>query len=171
MSSPYVGEVRLVGFNFAPIGWNNCDGSVLSISQDSVLFALIGTTYGGNGTNTFALPDLRGRVPMHQGKLAGGHTYTPGMMGGQEGVTLNAQQMPLHNHLFECNSSAKSGVKAPANSAVCGGQSAYVNASPVTVMGANMLGSQGQGQAHENRQPFLVMNWVIALFGVFPSQN
>ena len=171
MSSPYVGEVRLIGFTFAPVGWNFCDGTLLAISDNPTLFNLIGTTYGGNGQSTFAVPDLRGRVPIHQGTLAGGSSYPIGQLSGVESVTLNVNQIPSHNHLFQCNSSSQGGTSGPTNSTVCAGPQVYRNTAPAGFMNPGVLSSSGGSQPHENRQPFLAMNWVIALYGVYPSQN
>ena len=168
MGTPYVGECRLVGFNFAPVGYNLCDGSLQAISNLDTLFTLIGTTYGGDGQATFALPDLRGRVPVHQG--AG---FVIGQPGGLETVTLLNQQMPTHNHqLLAATSDAAS--NTPTGNLTAGGktQSIYLDAGAVdTAMNPGMIGQVGNNQPHENMQPFLVMNWVISLFGIFPSQN
>lgn len=171
MSTAFVGEVRLVGYTFAPVNWNFCDGSLLPISNYEALFALIGTFYGGNGQTTFALPDLRGRVPVHQGTLQGGGTYVIGQLGGVESVTLNINQIPTHNHLFQCNSTLQGSTATPANNTVGGGQDAYRTTPPVTPMNPRMLSLAGGSQPHENRQPYLAMNWVIALEGIFPTQS
>lgn len=171
MSNPYVGEVRLIGFTFAPAGWNFCDGTVMAISDNVTLFNLIGTYYGGNGQTTFGLPDLRSRVPIHQGTLVGGSSYPIGLLGGAESVTLSLNQIPSHNHLFTCNSSSQGGTSAPTNNTVCGGQQVYRNAPPGASMNPGVLSYAGGSLPHENRQPFLAMNWVISLFGVYPSQS
>jgi microcystin-dependent protein len=171
MSTAYVGEVRLVGFTFAPVGWNLCDGSVLPISENAALYNLIGTTYGGNGQTTFNLPDLRGRVPIHQGTLVGGSSYVIGQSSGVESVTLNINQIPVHNHLFQCNSSAQGGTAAPTNATVCAGQQVYRDTTPSGSMNQQSLSNSGGSQPHENRQPFLAMNWIIALNGVYPTQG
>jgi microcystin-dependent protein len=171
MSSPFVGEVRLVGFTFAPVGWNLCDGTLISISENPTLFQLIGTFYGGNGQTNFSLPDLRGRVPLHQGSLTGGSIYVIGQVGGVESVTLTTSQIPAHNHTFQCNSSSQGAVNSPNNATVCAGKEVYRNSIPAQAMNPNFLSSVGGNQPHENRQPFLAMNWVISLFGVFPSQS
>jgi len=171
MSNPFVGEVRLIGFTFAPVGWNFCDGSLLSISEYTPLFTLVGTFYGGNGQTNFAVPDLRSRVPIHQGTLQGGSTYVIGQPGGVESVTLSINQIPNHNHLFQCNSSTQGGTATPTNNTVCGGKAAYRNTNPSVNMNPAMLSTAGGSQPHENRQPFQAMNWVISLFGVFPTQG
>ncbi|MGB0064410.1 MAG: tail fiber protein [Terracidiphilus sp.] len=170
MSTAYVGEVRLIGFTFAPVGWRFCDGSFLDISTYNTLYALIGTTYGGNGQTNFAVPDLRGRVPVHQGTLQGGSSYVIGQASGLESVTLGINQIPSHNHLFQCNSSSQGGNNIPANNAVGGGPQVYRATFP-DAMNQGMLSSAGGSQPHENRQPYQAMNWVIAFNGIYPSQG
>jgi microcystin-dependent protein len=166
MSQPFVGEIRMVGFNFAPVGWAFCDGSLLSIAQNETLFQLIGTTYGGDGVNTFALPDLRSRVPMHMG---GGHTL--GEMSGQESVTLTVQQIPVHTHAAAADNKA-GGLASPAGS-VWAASNNYKQFDPPA--GANVLmnlqavASDGGGQPHDNMLPFLAINFIISLFGIFPT--
>lgn len=171
MSNPYVGEVRLIAFTYAPIGWNFCDGSVLSIASYEALFSLIGTFYGGNGQTTFGLPDLRGRVPVHQGTLQGGSTYVIGQISGVESVTLNVNQIPAHNHQFQCNSSLTGATATPANNTVAGGPTVYRAGTPADAMNTGVLSKSGGSQPHENRQPSLAMNWIISLNGVYPSQG
>jgi microcystin-dependent protein len=171
MSSPFVGEVRLIGFTFAPVGWNLCDGSQVLIAEYPALFQLVGTTYGGNGQTSFALPDLRGRVPIQQGTLMGGSNYPIGQPGGVESVALSINQIPAHSHLFQGNSSLQGGVASPSNATVGGGKTVYKTSTPAAAMNANMLSTVGGNQPHENRQPFLAMNWIISFFGVFPSQS
>jgi microcystin-dependent protein len=169
MSQPFVGEVRLVGFNFAPAGWLICAGQILPIDQYSTLFNLIGTTYGGDGQQTFGLPDLRGRTPIHQGS-SGGSTYVMGQTGGTETVTLNVSQYPLHNHLLMASSNNGT-LNTPTNNTV-GGLNAYAGITPVDAMNSKMLlPSPGNNLPHDNMQPFQVLNWVISLFGVYPSQS
>lgn len=171
MSNPYVGEVRLIGFTFAPVGWNFCDGSLLDIANNSTLYTLIGTTYGGNGQSTFAIPDLRGRVPVHQGTLQGGSQYVIGQPAGAESVTLNTNQIPVHNHQFQCNSTLTNNNATPGNNTVGGGIDAFRTTPPNSPMNQKMLSTAGGSLPHENRQPFLAMNWVISLFGIYPSQG
>ena len=167
MAQPYVGEIRMVGCNFAPVGWAFCDGSVLSISQNEVLFNLIGTTYGGDGVNTFKLPDLRGRIPLHQG--AG---FVLGQAGGTEAETLTTQQIPQHTHAATCRST---GSDSPNPAGAVWGVTAQNQYTPSDSMNAQMsagtVGAAGGSQPHENRAPFLVVNFIIALFGVFPTQT
>jgi microcystin-dependent protein len=169
MSQPFVGEVRLVGFNFAPVEWMMCTGQLLPISQYETLFTLIGTTYGGDGQQTFGLPDLRGRTPVHQGS-SGGATYVIGQVGGVETVTLSVNQYPRHNHALMA-SSGNGTLNTPTNNAV-GGLDAYSGSTPTDAMNPNMLlPSSGSGLAHDNMQPYQVLNWVISLFGVYPAPN
>lgn len=171
MSQPYVGEIRLVGFRFAPVGWALCDGSLLSIAENEVLFVLIGTTYGGDGVNTFAVPDLRGRVPVHQGASPGQGTYVLGQGGGVERVALTTAQMPSHTHALAASSAAaspaafRSSVLASSTTA-----SYYGNGTPATAMAASALAPAGGNLPHENMAPTLTVNFIISLFGIFPQQ-
>jgi microcystin-dependent protein len=166
MSQPYVGEVRLVGFNFAPAGWNFCDGSTLPISQFDTLFTLIGTTYGGNGQTTFNVPDLRGRTPIHQGN---GSLIS--QTGGVETVTLNINQLPAHTHALLATTNNVT-TNAPGNNNTVGANvKTYASESPSNAMNAAMIGSVGGSQPHDNLQPYLALNWIISLFGIFPSQG
>jgi microcystin-dependent protein len=170
MSDQYIGEVRLVGFNFAPEDWAFCAGQSISISQNPTLFNLIGTTYGGDGQNTFALPDLRGRIPIHQG-FNGASNYVLGQTGGVEMVTLTIGQYPAHSHSVLGSPAAASSNK-PANNAVGAGLKAYSSEAPTTPMNAAMVGSSGGGNLpHNNLQPYLALNWIIALYGIYPTQD
>ncbi len=166
MAEPFVGEVRMFGGNFAPSGWALCDGRLLSISQSEVLYTLIGTTYGGDGVNTFGLPDLRGRCAVHQG--AG---LVIGQVSGTESVTLISNQIPNHTHAV---SALTTGTSISPSNAIYGGNAQnfklYKPGPPSATMNAAMIGATG-GQPHENRMPFLAVTFIIALFGVFPSQN
>jgi microcystin-dependent protein len=169
MSNPYLGEIRLAGFNFAPQGWSFCNGSVLQIAEFDALFALLGTTYGGDGQTTFALPDLRGRVPIH---MSG--NFPIGARSGQESVQLTGQQVPSHNHSSTLCSSGAGTSGAPSNGAtwaVSQKGSLYAGAAPSVTMGPQAIANAGGGQPHENRQPSLAINYIISLFGIFPSQN
>ena len=174
MSEPFIGQIQPFGFNFAPRGWAQCDGQLLQISQNSALFSLLGTTYGGDGRTTFALPDLRGRVAIHQGTGAGLTTRTLGSRSGQESVTLNTTQMPPHQHAVapKCNGAAIDG-DSPVNSYPALSESdIYNSAAGVNqVMAPTDSSSVGGGQAHANMQPFLTINFCIALTGLFPSRN
>jgi microcystin-dependent protein len=171
MSSPFIGECRLVGFNFPPNGWQTCQGQLLPIAENDALFNLIGTTYGGDGQSTFALPDLQGRAPIHQGTGPGGTGFTIGEKAGVETVTLTTQQLPVHTHTPI--GSKDNGNTNLLNNAVLSANSTKVynaiGASPGTPLNANAVTPQGGSQPHENLQPYLTMNWVISLFGVFPS--
>ena len=174
MSEPFIGEIRMVGFNFAPRGWALCDGQLLSISQNTALFALLGTTYGGDGRTTFALPDLRGRVPVHNGNGPGLSSYPIGTRGGVEAVTLTANQIPPHNHAANAAGPAGNSNDAIGNiwADDAGVSSAtYSSAAATGTMRGNAIGNTGGGQAHENRQPYLAINFVIALVGLYPSRN
>lgn len=170
MTTPYIGEIKLFAGNFQPRGYAFCDGRLLPISQYSALFALIGTTYGGDGQTTFALPDLRGRIPINQGTGPGLSTYVIGQAFGTETVTLTTQQMPAHTHTALCNSAP--GVATPANGfwAATTGVSGYAATSDGT-MNAQSLTPAGGSQPHENRMPLLALNFIIALEGVFPARN
>ena len=168
MSQPFIGEVRMVGFNFAPAGWALCQGQLLAISQNTALFSILGTTYGGNGTTTFALPDLRGRVPAHPG---GSLASTLGQAGGLESVVLTTDQIPAHNHLMGSFNQATAA--APKGNVFAGkprrGMDVY--AAPPANVAINSNDIVGGSLPHDNMQPYLVVNFVIALFGIFPSRN
>ncbi|MGA7341981.1 MAG: tail fiber protein [Terracidiphilus sp.] len=170
MSTAFVGEVRLVGFNFAPVGWAVCNGAQQSISENPTLFNLIGTTYGGNGQTTYNLPDLQGRIPIHQGSN-GVSNYVIGATGGVETVTISLNQYPAHTHqLLGSGTAASSNI--PTNNTLGNGVSAYTTTAPEIAMNNAAIGFSGGGnQPHGNLQPFLVLNWVISLFGVYPSQS
>lgn len=173
MATPFIGEVRMFAGNFPPAGWAFCDGAQYPINEFDALFALIGTTYGGDGQNTFAVPDLRGRVPVHQGNGSGLSPKVIGQSGGTETVTLTAAQMPAHNHALRGSTAAATG-SAPGGAvlAATGSVNSYSSsAAPTQAMAAGALAVQGGGQPHENMAPFLAVSYIIALFGIFPSQN
>ena len=168
MSSPFIGEIRLVGFSFAPVGWAKCDGAILAIAQNDALFALIGTTYGGDGQVTFALPDLRGRVPIHNGQGPGLSSYIIGQAAGTETVTLTANQLPGHTH-FGAGAVGSGDTNLSTGMPASGGPNLYASGQGA---GTTIAGTQSGGsQPHENMAPFAVVNFVISLFGIFPSQN
>ena len=172
MSSQYVGEIRMVGFNFAPVGWMLCNGQLLPISQYTALFSLLGTTYGGNGTSTFALPNLQGRVPIHQG--TGLSFYQLGDISGAENVTLQYNNMPIHTHLVNAvNSSGNTASPTNAWPAIesTGTSLNYASAIPNTTMSPNLLSTAGGNSPISVIQPYLVVNFIIAFEGVFPSRN
>lgn len=173
-ASPMLGEVMMFGGNFAPRGWALCNGQLLSIAQNQALFALIGTTYGGDGQVTFALPDLRGRAPVHQGQGPGLNARTIGETFGSETVTLLASQMPVHNHLLIASKAASTNT-GPTNNVTADSSAAgaklYVNAVSPVGLTPNAVGSTGGIQPHENRMPYVAVNFCIALEGIFPSRN
>lgn len=167
MSQPYVGEIRMFAGNFAPVGWAFCNGALLPISENETLFNLIGTTYGGDGQNTFALPDLRSRVPIHVGP-----GFALGQAAGAESVTLTVSQIPAHSHVPIGN--ASSGNQPSPGSGVWAANatlSPYETGTPSIAMDPGAIGSTGGSQPHDNMIPFLVINFIISLFGVFPSQS
>lgn len=171
MAQPYVGEMRIFAGNFAPAGWMFCDGTLVPISENETLFQLIGTTYGGDGESTFALPDLRGRIPVHPG-LKDGLNVVQAQAGGTETVTLTANQIPVHTHSQRASSDAAS----PAFTAATGvpGKTAGTNmyallSGNANAMMANRGNPAGGGQPHDNMAPYLCMNYIISLFGIFPS--
>ena len=171
MSEPFLGEIRIFPYNFAPQGWAFCQGQVLPISQNTALFSLLGTTYGGNGQTTFALPDLRGRVPLGQGQGPGLSNYVLGQSGGAESATLSTSQLPAHTHPVVANSGTGStgrpGGAVPARTA----SATYAAAPDGTAMNAGMIGAAGGNQPFDLRQPYLALNPCIALQGIFPSRN
>lgn len=176
MGAPFVAEIRPWACNFAPIGWAFCAGQILPIQQYTALFSLIGTYYGGNGTTNFALPNLMGRVPMKFGTDPAGNNYVIGEIAGTETVTINSNQMPLHTHTFSGTSAI--GPKAkPANGASLGTNSAGNffygpnNGSTTTINVGTVSPYTGNNQPHNNLQPYLAINWCIALQGVYPARN
>jgi microcystin-dependent protein len=169
MSQPYVGEIRMFAGNFAPAGWMFCEGQLLSIADNEALFNLIGTTYGGDGQSTFALPDLRGRLPIHQG-----NNFTPGQNGGVEQVTLNVNLIPAHAHPFLASTNQASS-SSPVNQVPASTQAAtvtpYGTDAPQVQLNSSSVGLVGGSQPHSNFQPYLCVDFIISLFGVFPSQQ
>lgn len=167
----FVGQIILAGFNFSPVDWAPCDGRLLQISQFEALFQLIGTTYGGDGQSTFALPDLRGRTALCMGQAPGLSSYVIGQIGGVEGVNITAQTYPNHTHTLNTTSTA-GGSQNPTNAVLASGQNVYRSGeAPVEIMSARMCGTSGNSIPHDNRQPYLVCNWIISLFGIFPTQG
>lgn len=173
MPQPYVGEIRMFAGNFAPAGWMFCNGQLLPISENENLFQLIGTTYGGDGQETFALPNLQSRVPIHQGTGSSGTTYILAESGGVEQVTLTTQQIPTHSHPALCHTGAGGATSAIPTNAVWNDSDVtqYTSLAPSGAMNAAALGPQGGSQPHENESPFLCINYIISLFGFFPSQT
>ena len=174
MSTPYVGEIRMFAGNFNPAGWMFCAGHLLPISEYETLFNLIGTTYGGDGQSTFALPDLRSRVPIHMG-TGGGANYVLAQAGGVETVTLTVAQIPAHGHVVYAATSGATESPSlntfPANSAPAN-RNVYgpYDGAPAT-LNSGTIGSAGGNQPHDNTQPYLAINFIISLFGVYPTQN
>jgi microcystin-dependent protein len=179
MSDAYIGEIRTFGFNFAPKSWATCSGQIVSIAQNTALFSILGTTYGGNGQTTFALPDLRGRAPIHWGTGAGLANVSLGQIAGEENHLLIQTEMPTHNHSFAATTAAAT--RKPVNLGVLADDvdsqavdyfatfnapnSSYVNLNPLSMPPA------GGSQPHNNMQPYLVLNICICMFGIFPSRN
>ena len=178
MSNPYVGEIRIFAGNFAPVGWAFCDGSLMPISENTTLFQLIGTTYGGDGRTNFALPNLQGRVPIHEGP-----GFTQGTKGGEEGHTLTIAEMPAHTHQMRLKAAqavspgqTPGPTVTPAQAVATSGTvvntvNIYGTASPDLTFAPAAIGTTGGSLAHENRQPFLTLNICIALQGIYPSRN
>jgi microcystin-dependent protein len=169
MAQPYVGEIRMFGGNFAPAGWMFCEGQLLPISENETLFNLIGTTYGGDGQSTFGLPDLRGRVPMHMG-----NGFVLAETGGVPEVTLNVQQIPSHNHPAMATNNAGN-TNTPTNKVLASGTvvstQPYGTDAPLSPLQPQTIGPNGGSQPHENMQPFLCVNFIISLFGIFPPPS
>jgi microcystin-dependent protein len=170
MAQPYVGEIRMFAGNFAPAGWAFCNGQLMPISENETLFQLIGTTYGGDGEETFALPDLQSRVPIHMGQGAGGSTFQIGETGGVETVTLTAQQIPAHGHALiastgggTSNTPQDNVLAAPAVTKL------YRTTAPGDPLPANLIQPAGGSQPHDNLMPYVAINYIISLFGIFPS--
>ena len=172
MSEPYLAEIQIFSFEFAPKGWAFCAGQLLPINQNQAIFSLLGTTYGGNGTTNFALPDLRSRVPMHQGNVQG-NVFVEGQTGGVEAHTLSVNEIPSHSHFVNV-SSVPGNSNSPAGNFLAQ-SSRFVlysgTLSTQTTLQPATVGSAGGGQPHFNLQPYLVLNFCIALAGIFPSRN
>ena len=168
MSDPYIGEIKVVSFGFPPRGWAFCNGQLLPIAQNQALFSLLGTNYGGNGVTTFALPNLGGRMPIHQGQ-GPGQASAVGAIGGEAAHTLTLSELPAHTHVVSARSTGNS--STPAGNRFAGSTTPMFSPSANTTMSPAALASVGGGQPHENRGPFLVLNFVIALVGIYPSRN
>ncbi len=172
MSQPFLGQISMFAGTFAPRGYSYCSGQLVPIDQNDALFALIGTTYGGDGQTTFALPDMRGRLPISQGTLSGGSSYVIGQAAGTETVTLTSNQMPIHSHTFPSNSASGTAVSPS------GGVIASTSLGPFatgattdTAMNVASLGVAGGNQPHDNIMPFLCVGFIIAMEGIFPARN
>jgi len=178
MAEAYLGEIRMFGGNYAPAGWALCNGQILNIVQNQALFSILGATFGGNGTTTFGLPDLRGRVPIHQGQGQGTSSYTMGQSGGSETVPLQANQMPLHSHTVSAGNAAATATAASGNLLATvtppRGQTqvpTVYGTDASATMNPAMIGSAGGGAPHPNVQPYQCVNFIIALQGIYPSRE
>ena len=173
MGEPFIGEIRMFGGNFAPAGWAMCAGQLMAIAQNDALFNLIGTTYGGDGQNTFGLPDLQSRIPVHAGQGPGiTQNYVLGEQAGVESVTLTTQQIPVHNHAYLASTAAANS-NTPANQVIAQStqRAVYFEASTTTDLAPSAVVQIGGSQPHDNLMPYLAITFIISLFGVFPSQN
>jgi microcystin-dependent protein len=180
MSQPFLGQITVYPYSFPPMGWMDCAGQILPISQYTALFSLLGTQFGGNGTSNFALPNLQGTVPVGQGQLTGGSNYTMGETGGVEAVTVTSSTMPSHTHTLAATT-AKGSINAPAGDlfgqALEGNPASghkgdiYNTASPDTPLTPNSITLAGNNQPHNNIQPFLALRYCIAISGIFPTRN
>ena len=166
MAEPFLSEIRIMSFVFAPKGWALCNGQLLPINQNQALFSLLGTTFGGDGRVNFALPDLRGRVPIHVGS---GHTL--GERGGEQAHTLSMAEMPMHTHFVSASNTATGGNSSPTNRFLGGANNLYGSGAPLTTLHPASVSNTGGSQAHLNMQPFLTLSFCIALQGIFPSPN
>jgi len=174
MADPFVAEIRIFGFNFAPTGWAFCDGQLLPISQNTALFSLLGTFYGGDGKSTFALPDLQGSAPLHQGQSTTGTQYFLGQTGGSDTVVLLQSEMPSHNHTIRARTDPAELQIATPNRAISRSSNANAYKATTTnlaLMAINMLGLSGGGGPHNNLMPYLTLNFCIAMQGIFPARN
>jgi len=172
MANPFIGEIRMFGFTFPPQGWHLCDGSLLSIAEYDTLYALLGTTYGGDGQVTFGVPDFRGRIPVHQGQGPGLSQYILGELTGTEDVTLTLQQIPSHTHSFLTSNNGGRTTTATNNFLASGEDDIYTQDTSSALVGlTGVVTPDGGNQPHTNLQPNLCVNFCIALVGIFPSRN
>jgi len=180
MSDQFLGEIRMVGFTFAPVGWLQCNGQILAISQFAALFALLGTTYGGNGVSTFQLPNLQGRVPVHAGQSAGTSNYVLGEVTGSESVTLASNQMPIHSHALNCVNNSVANATGPNGNLHAaafvpragGGTPVYANGIGAdSTMAATSISTAGGSTPVNIVQPVLCVNFIISTVGIFPARN
>ena len=166
MSEAFLGEIRLVSFNYAPQGWTECNGQLLPIGQNQALFSLLGTTYGGDGRTTFALPDLRGRTPLHRGTM-----FNQGQVGGERSHALTSAEIPLHTHTISGSNSTADKIEPAGNFWSNGGDNVYSDQTPDATMRSGAISFVGGNLPHENTSPYLVVRFVIALLGIYPSRN
>ena len=171
MSQPFLAEIRIFTGNFAPRGWLFCHGQLVSIAQNTALFSLVGTTYGGNGQTTFGIPDLRGRTPIGAGNGPALSPRVLGEMSGVETVTLNSTQIPQHTHALNASASAPTTNTPSGNVLPTGSSRIYAQGSPSAQLSPSSIGLAGGSQAHENMQPYLAINYIIATQGIYPSRN
>ena len=171
MSEPFLAEVRIVGFNFAPRGWAFCDGQILPINQNQSLYSLLGTTYGGDGRTSFALPDLRGRTPIHVGRSNGGQDHLLGQKSGEETHTLSGAEMPQHDHVLQATNNSPSSDQPTGHVFSRAAGTIYGEFGTQQSLASGSVANVGGGQAHDNMQPYLAINFCIALQGLFPSRN
>jgi microcystin-dependent protein len=171
MSQPYVGEIRQFAGNFAPVGWSMCNGSIVNISDNSTLFTLIGTTYGGDGVQTFGLPNLQGRIPIHMGSF-NGNNYVIGQLGGAENVTLNLPQLAAHSHNVAVSGTNSATDKPAGNyfSAANTGSNVYTAAPGTLALNTTSVTTIGGNQSHDNMVPYVAVNYIISLYGIFPPR-
>ncbi len=169
MSEPFLAEIMIVGFNFAPRGWAFCDGQILPINQNQSLYSLLGTTYGGDGRTSFALPDLRGRTPIHVGS-SNGPSHNQGQKGGEETRALSVQEIPNHDHALKATG-ANGDIPVPESSMLGAYANGYRDGTDLTDIAGSTVANAGGGQGHQNMQPFLALNFCVAITGLFPSRN
>jgi microcystin-dependent protein len=163
MAEPFLGEIKIISWNFAPKGWAFCNGQLLQINQNQALFSILGTTYGGNGQTTFALPNLQGRSPIHVG-----NGFTLGEGSGETAHTLTLQELPAHSHILQ---GAATNGDTPIPTTLANANNLYSTAAPNTTLTPGSIANTGGSQPHDNMSPYLVLNFIIALQGIFPSQN
>jgi microcystin-dependent protein len=171
MGTPFLGQISIFAFNFAPKGFSMCNGQLLPINQNQALFALLGTFYGGNGQSTFALPNLQSRTPISFGQGPGLQNYVQGQAGGEENHTLLSTEMPQHNHSLQATTNVGN-TRNPSGAALCQPDTKmYISGAPDTSLAASSVASYGGSQPHFNLQPYLTINFCIAMTGIFPSRN
>lgn len=166
MAQPFIGEIRIFSANFAPVGWALCEGQLLAVATYDALFSLLGTTYGGDGRTTFGLPDLRGRVPLHQGD-----GFRTGQHGGAESVTLTTPQLPPHTHSWEATTAGAANSSPVGNALATATATIYSNVNPINPLAQNAVSNTGGSTPHDNIQPYICINYIISLYGIYPSRQ